>query len=212
MKKRRSGPKQPRKRKYVRAEAENDLVLKAKARKLKAAIQDLVIDLYLSDTLIEYDIPVITMTELMEQSGLVKEEALSELYRKYCHRYLKAALGEAIKQGIPGVMVTAKFCNEVEAEQYETEVEEKELQSWVAGLGRASKAEGILYVYEDDETACLMERMQTGHQISVTNGNIIRSRNHVEAAVQAQLPGYDGRARLVKSIRGLPSSLDGDLK
>lgn len=190
----------PRKRKHVRSDRDNQLLLKAKGRKLKAAIEESVIQAYLNDELLDADIPLLTLTELMERAG-IKDETLQQIFEVNCHRYMKQALKAAIKQGIPGVMVTREFCNDVDETIYVVQRREKVLRSWVAGAGRGNKAAGILFVYQDDETACIMEALSYNHQVSIVNGCVERVKSHIEAASAARLPGSDSRSRHVKDAR-----------
>lgn len=200
MKKIRSIPNQPRKRKYIRADEENQRILKSKGRELKTAIEKIVIDKYLTDELSDYVCPFLTLEEIIEETKLAEEETLMAVLFEHCHAYMKAGLRAALKEGVPGVLVTKEFAI-IDDVEYDNEENEDTLKKWVAGLGKNSKAVGILYVYEDDETANKLYKLANNHVSKTVNGVIDRVKSVVDSAVIHKLPGYSANSNRIKQIQ-----------
>lgn len=178
----------------------NERIMRAKAREMKAKVEDILVDSYYDDEMKEYRCPVLTLQEIIERAAN-GDDFVAAVMSEQFHKYMKMAVRKVMYDGLPCVLVNLKFCEEVSDDEYESAADDiKKMKSWIAGLGAASKAAGVLFC-EYDATGQAMYSLMARQGLIVTNGHIRRVVAMFEAGASKQLPGMNPRSSLVREIR-----------
>lgn len=134
----------------------------------------------------------------------------SEKIRAFCqsdvNSALKLGLRSAIKDGVPGVLVTDLYFEILDENPDILNAIEtpEDAAQYVAGAGTENEAVGVLYIYPDNDDNPFL--ICADNHIGLTvNGTIQYLRDRVEAAIQKNLPGYNEESEFVKAVRGLPN-------
>lgn len=200
-------------KKVLRAQRNNDLQIMRLGRKVRNAVSEGVYEAYCLDEVRDNYPPALTLEEINDKAfGMisrtdVEAEAFRSVIEDNCHEYMKKGVKDAIDDvggdgGVPCVMVNSRFFD-VDPDDYLSEDRLDVLKKWLAGC--YGKAAGVLYIYEDDETANLMYQLCHDALHGVGTGIADKSKAMAKTAADKALPDYSEGGRLENKADGLPN-------
>jgi len=118
---------------------------------------------------------------------------------------MKQGIKAALKDGVPGVLVTQAYFDDLEANPGKLDLVEttEDAAQYVAGCGQGGAGVGVLYVYKDEVTNPYWLCVHN-HRRQQMNGMLNRNKDEIEVSVTQKLPGFSPGSNVVKAIRGTP--------
>jgi len=183
----------------------SDLNNKKWKRKFRTFVSEMVTDRYLDDKVNPIHADEFLKSFVEAHTGTNEgADMLSGFLRNDLNAAMKQGIKTALKDGVPGILVTQAYFDDMEDNPDKLAEVEKPAHAsqYVAGAGRGNEAVGVLYVYRDEGTnpfwLCVhnLRRKQL-------NGMLDRNTAEIEAAVTQKLPGFSPHSNTVKEIRGM---------
>ena len=186
--------------KKVNRKQEQELMIKRAKRAYRNFVAEYVVDHYLDDDENPVHGDDILDVFIQRQTGGKRGSGvIRALLQNDVNKALKEGLKIALKEGVPGVLVTQEYFDE-DPKILDSVESWEQASTYVAGAGRGSETVGVMYIYSDEGNAF----WQCAHnqRAATANGVIERVKSETEAGVKKKLPGYSKNSNFVKQITG----------